>query len=123
MEQAKGEIKAAKDLLNTSNYAWCCFTCQQAAEKALKAMLEYFGSPTIGHNLVALISEVSKFNHVPSEIESACRKLNRYYIPTRYPNAFPSGAPISMFDESDAKEAVKLAEKVIEFAERITKTA
>ena len=120
MEQAKGEFKAAEDLYATRNYAWCCFTCHQAAEKALKAVLENFGSPTVDYNLMALILEVSKFIQVSKEIEDACRILNRYYIPTRYPNAFPSGAPIHMFNEDDAKEALCHARKVIDFAKKIT---
>lgn len=120
MEQAKGEAKAAKDLYRTANYAWCCFTCQQAAEKALKAILEYLGTPTIGRNPLALISEISKHIDVPKEIDDACRILNRYYIPTRYPNAFPSGAPIHMFNEDDARDALMRLEKVMGFAGRVT---
>lgn len=120
MEQAKGEFKAARDLYATSNYAWCCFTCQQAAEKALKAILEHLRTPTYGHNLLALVSEISKYIDVPKEVKDACRILNRYYIPTRYPNAFPSGAPIHMFNEEDAEEALKHLEKVIEYARRVT---
>lgn len=120
MEQAKGELKAAKDLYATSNYAWCCFTCQQAAEKALKAILEHLGTPTIGYNLLALVSEISKHINVPKEVEDACRILNRYYIPTRYPNAFSSGAPVHMFNEDDAKDALERLGKVMEFAREIT---
>ncbi len=120
MEQAKGEFKAAKDLFATSNYAWCCFTCQQTAEKALKAILEHLGSPTAGHNLIALAIEVSSLIQTPREIEVACRILNRYYIPTRYPNAFPSGAPIHMFDKDDAREALEHTEKVVNFAKTVT---
>jgi len=120
MEEAKGEFKAAKDLSKTSNYAWCCFTCQQAAEKALKAILEHFGSPTAGHSLIALINEVSGLVLVPKEVEAACRMLNRYYIPTRYPNAFPSGAPVHMFYEDDATGALQHAEKVMNFARTVT---
>jgi len=123
MEQARGELKAARDLYATSNHAWCCFACQQAAEKALKAILEHYGSPTPGHNLLALASEASKFTKIPRKIESACRRLNRHYIPTRYPNAFPSGAPIHMFNEEDAREALKDAEEVVNFAGRVTGTA
>lgn len=120
MDQAKGEFKAARDLFATSNYAWCCFACHQAAEKALKAILEHFGTPTAGHNLIALINEVSKFTAVPSGVETACRILNRYYIPTRYPDAFPSGASIHMFNRDDAEEALGHVGKVIELAGKIT---
>jgi len=120
VEQAKGEFKAARDLFATSNYAWCCFACHQAAEKALKAILEHFRSPTAGHNLIALINEVSKFTDTSEEIEAACRTLNRYYIPTRYPNAFPSGAPVHMFNSDDAEEALQHAGKVMELAGKVT---
>ena len=120
IEQAKGEFKAAKDLYSTNNYAWCCFTCYQASEKALKAILEHFRTPTIGHNLIVLVSEIAKFVDVPKAVRDACRILNRYYIPTRYPNAFPSGAPVHMFNEDDAREALKLAEVVLNFAKEVT---
>ena len=120
MDQAKGEFKAARDLFATTNYAWCCFACHQAAEKALKAVLEHFGSPTPGHNLIALVKEVSNFTQIPKKIETACRILNRYYIPTRYPNAFPSGAPIHMFNEDDAREALRHAEGVMDLAGKVT---
>ncbi|MFZ8856923.1 MAG: HEPN domain-containing protein [Candidatus Caldarchaeales archaeon] len=50
--QALADLKAAHDLLNSSNYAWACFAGHQAAEKALKAILEHFGTPSTGHNLL-----------------------------------------------------------------------
>lgn len=100
--QAKGDLKAAKDLRSTGNYAWCCFASHQAAEKGLKAMLEHFASPAHGHDLLGLMKGVGEVVSVPERIRDACRILNRYYIPTRYPNAFSSGAPIDMFDERDA---------------------
>jgi len=120
MDQAKGEFKAARDLFATSNYAWCCFACHQAAEKALKAILEHFGTPTAGYNLIALINEVSKFTAVPSGVETSRRILNRYYFPTRYPDAFPSGASIHMFNGDDAEEALQHLGEVMEFAGKVT---
>ncbi|MEJ5375369.1 MAG: HEPN domain-containing protein [bacterium] len=42
--------------------------------------------------------------------------LDRFYIPTRYPNGLPGGIPALAFREKDAMEAIELAEKVIEFA-------
>ncbi len=120
MEQAREDLSAAKDMLSTGHYAWCCFLCHQAAEKALKALLEHLRSPTPGHNLLRLLSVISSFIDVPGNVRRACTVLNRYYIPTRYPNAFPSGAPVHMFDRSDAEEAIRYAEEVIGFAERTT---
>jgi HEPN domain-containing protein len=118
--QALADLKAAQDLLNSSNYAWACFASHQAAEKALKAILEHFGTPSTGHNLLELLAEVSAHVEVSEDLRDDCKTLNRYYIPTRYPNAFSSGAPAEMYDEKDAREAYSRAEGVVRFAQRIT---
>ena len=83
--QSEAELKAAKDLLATDNYAWCCFTSHQAAEKGLKAILEHLRSRTPGHNLNELIGVVEQHIVVSVDLKSACARLNRLYIPTRYP--------------------------------------
>jgi HEPN domain-containing protein len=118
--QALADLKAAHDLLNSSNYAWACFAGHQAAEKALKAILEHFGTPSTGHNLLEHLAEVSVHVEVSEELRDDCKTLNRYYIPTRYLNAFSSGAPAEMCDEKDAREAYLRAERVVRFAQRIT---
>lgn len=41
--------------------------------------------------------------------------LDRYYIPTRYPNGFQSGAPMEYFFQKDAEEAISYAEAIIRF--------
>jgi len=120
MEQAHEDLSAARDMFSTHHYAWCCFLCHQAAEKALKAVLEHLRNPTSGHNLLKLLSVIQEILEVPDDVRRACTVLNRYYIPTRYPNAFPSGAPVRMFDERDAEEAIRYAEAVVFFAERAT---
>jgi HEPN domain-containing protein len=43
--------------------------------------------------------------------------LDKYYIPTRYPNGLPGGIPSEAFDEVDARRALELAEDVIQFVE------
>ncbi|MHA1232056.1 MAG: HEPN domain-containing protein [Candidatus Helarchaeota archaeon] len=121
LEQARRELEAAKDLYNTKHYAWTCFTCQHSAEKSLKSILEKYNIPSFGHNLINLISEVEKLVKIPNKIKNACFILNRYYIPTRYPDAYPSGVPAEMFNNNDAFQALKLAEEVYKFAEKITK--
>lgn len=120
MVQAEADLKAAEDLCRTGNYSWSCFVCHQAAEKALKAILEHLGTPTYGHNLIALASEVSSRHSIPKPVLDACRILNRYYIPTRYPNVFPSGAPVEMFNVEDAEEAIGLARGVVNHARKVT---
>lgn len=47
------------------------------------------------------------------------KKLDRYYIPTRYPNGLPGGVPSRFFDDpGEAEEAMHLAKNVIELVER-----
>ncbi|EMY79224.1 putative toxin-antitoxin system, antitoxin component [Leptospira weilii serovar Ranarum str. ICFT] len=48
------------------------------------------------------------------EIESIGQKLDLYYIPTRDPDAFADGAPFEYFEESQAKEAIVFAERLIQ---------
>lgn len=119
MREAEAELQAARDLLAYGHWSWCCFTCQQAAGKALKALGEHLRQHSRGHNLNLLLHSLQPYITAPEEVHRACARLNRYYIPTRYPNAFDRGAPVDQFFESDAKEAVKDAELVIEFARRV----
>ncbi len=119
LRQAQAEWAAAQDLYRGGHWAWCCFTCQQAAEKALKALCEYFRQPRFGHNLNTLLLCVGEHVEVPESVKKACARLNRFYIPTRYPNAFDHGAPVDQFFEDDAREALSLAQEVLDFAQRI----
>jgi len=42
LAQAKRDLKAARDSLSSGNYEWTAFQAQQAAEKALKALLQWW---------------------------------------------------------------------------------
>ncbi len=122
MRQAEAELQAAKDLPTHGHWFWCCFTCQQAVEKAIKAIGEHFRQHLIGHDLISLLDELQMFTAIPENVHRACAQLNRHYIPTRYPNAFDRGAPVDKFFEQDAREAVQDAELVLEFARNVIAT-
>ena len=115
LRQAEGEFKAATDLHDTQNFAWACFLCHQAAEKALKAAFEHFRNPRFGHNLMELVDGLRTFTMVPNVLEDVCRRLNRFYIPPRYPDAFPSGASVDMYTVADSTAALDDARRVLEF--------
>lgn len=123
LREAQAECQAAADLLRGKHWSWCCFTCQQAAEKALKALCEHFRNPQPGHNLNLLLGAVEARAAVPEPVRSACARLNRYYIPTRYPNAFDRGAPADQFFEADASRALADAEEVLGFARNVVESA
>ena len=52
----------------------------------------------------------------------ARQDLDKYYIPTRYPNGLPGGVPYEAFDEGDALKAIGLASQVIEYVRQIMET-
>jgi HEPN domain-containing protein len=116
LDEASAELRAGRDLCTGQHWSWCCFTCQQAAEKALKALCEHFRTPQFGHNLNLLVQAVEAHVQVVESMRMACARLNRYYIPTRYPDAFDRGAPADQFFAADAHQAVADAEEVVTFA-------
>jgi HEPN domain-containing protein len=123
LTEARAELSAARDLLAGRHWSWCCFTCQQASKKALKAVCEHFRSPQFGHNLNLLVQAAALHAAVAAPVRHACARLNRFYIPTRYPDAFDRGAPADQYFEPDARQAVADAEEVQRFAEAIVRSA
>ena len=53
------------------------------------------------------------------ELMIHARELDRHYIPSRYPDAHPSGTPHEAYDEETSKRAIKAAEEVVNFARKI----
>jgi len=90
-----------------------CFHAQQAAEKALKAVLIAKGvPPPKTHNIRTLLDLLPQEVIAPQEIEDAA-SLTDYAVTSRYPGDFES------VDEEEYKETVRLAENVVLWAERI----
>ena len=90
-----------------------CFHAQQAAEKALKAVLIAKGvPPPKTHNIRTLLDLLPQEVIAPQEIEDAA-SLTDYAVTSRYPGDF------EFVDEEEYKETVRLAETVVLWAERI----
>jgi HEPN domain-containing protein len=114
--QALRDLDDAKFNLSGGRFNVACFLAQQSAEKALKAYLFLKGAEEVwGHSVGELCEDAKNFDEDFKEIESASKSLDKYYIPTRYPNALPGGIPSESFDKSDAEKAISLAEKIINF--------
>ncbi len=87
-ESANQDVRIAKLLAENEPNA-ACFHAQQAGEKAPKAAL-VFAIDDIArtHVLTLLLDELRAAGHPASEaVLAAARVLDRYYIPTRYPDA------------------------------------
>jgi HEPN domain-containing protein len=115
LAQAEENLAAARDQQRTGHHAWACFAAQQAAEGALKALLERYRLAVPGHNLLDLLARLPA-DLGAAALQQSCVRLNLLYIPTRYPDAFPSGVPAAMFTEESADEAINDAERVLAFA-------
>ena len=69
-------------------------------------------------SVAELLRRLSTVLNVPEDLITKGGKLDRHYIPTRYPNAWPWGTPHKHYNESDAKEALSYAREVMDFAGR-----
>lgn len=94
-------------------YEDLCFDCQQAAEKALKALLIYCGVTfPKTHSVNMLIALIKGQNiQVPMEVEASVI-LNDYAVQTRYPGEYE---PVT---EDEYFEAVELAKKVVQWVSK-----
>jgi HEPN domain-containing protein len=121
LTQAQDEFQDADDLRKRGRFYLALFHFQQAAEKALKAYLylkvksiEVFYTHSID-DLLAMALDIT-----PDFKEAAqAKKLDRYYIPTRYPNGLPGSVPSRYFDDpKEAEEAMELAKSLIGLVEK-----
>lgn len=120
LTQAKDEFGDAEELGKRRRFYLAPFHFQQATEKAFKAYLylevksvEVFHTHSVDELSTMAVKIDADFKRVAS-----AKKLDRYYIPTRYPNGLPGGVPSRYFDDPDeAKEAMKLAKNVIDLVE------
>lgn len=111
--QAGLDLEAAEASYDRSRFEWTCFAAQQAAEKALKALHEAAGVEAWGHSARALLEAL---DDVPGDVLDSAKELDVHYIPARYPNAHPAGAPGDAYTRGEAERALANARRVIEFA-------
>jgi HEPN domain-containing protein len=101
--------------MNAGFHEWACFISQQAAEKALKAVLQSWGAEAWGHAVLQLLAAVEERTEVAETLRNAARLLDRYYIPARCPNGYSSGKPGDYIVEEDASRATSGAEEIVRF--------
>jgi HEPN domain-containing protein len=91
--------------------------CQQAAEKALKALHYLQGERlVIGHALVDLLDPLIPTHPALAGSREVAQQLDQYYIPTRYPNGLPGGVPAEVFTKRQAEEAIAGARDILAVA-------
>ncbi len=119
-ERAADWIAQAERDLEHSRYAaaggvheWACFSAQQAAAKALKGLHQRLGQETWGHSVKYLLEALPSGHGVTEALRQCGRVLDRFYIPTCYPNGFDQGKPGDYYTGTDSEEAFGCAEAII----------
>ncbi len=111
---AKGDLAIAKGATATDvPVELLCFHAQQAAEKAIKAVLIWYGiqAPKI-HDIGMLLDLLPSTLQVGPEIDGS-RALTYYATAPRYPMAR------TRISDAQYREAVRLAEAVLSWAEGV----
>jgi HEPN domain-containing protein len=108
--QAQYDLEKAQLDLQWQYFEWACFTAHQAAEKAVKAVYYAHHGEARGHGVRELLASLGLA--VSDAVFEQATFLDRFYIPTRYPNGLPAGVPHDYFSREDAAQAIAAAEAI-----------
>ena len=112
LNRAKSNLAMAKIRVPEVYLEDLCFEAQQAAEKAIKAVMIMHGIefPYV-HDLARLLSLLEEAGEVAPETVLQAEELTQYAMSTRYPSL---EQPVT---EADYDKAIRIAEAVILWAE------
>ena len=118
LKTAEDDIDSAVILKRNNKFPHACFHAQQAGEKAIKAVWYYADANPWGHSIKKLIDDLEYVDlTLYKRLEALARSgmvLDRFYIPTRYPNGLPDITPDEAYSDEDAKSCIEHAAKVID---------
>jgi HEPN domain-containing protein len=113
LAQGSRDLEQARASQSEGRHEWACFAAHQAAEKAVKALHLALGQEAWGHVIARLLSELPA--SVPGDLVEKSKVLDNFYIPTRYPNGHPEGAPFDHYGSLQSHEAIRYAGEILEF--------
>ncbi len=118
LKQAESDLKKALNDLLTSDWDSAAFWSQQAAEKALKALLLERGLIYRGHELLEMADIIERELGISvGEIRDLLRDLTIHYTISRYPNA-ANAVPSELYTRDLAESLVNKAKRVIEWVKQ-----
>jgi len=102
------------------------FTPSKAGEKALKSVWYLLEADPWGHSVKKLIQNLENVDlDIKRRLDDVLKSavlLDRYYIPTRYPNGLPDLIPEEAFLEEDAKAGIENAGIITDAVKNILST-
>lgn len=111
--QAEKDLAHAGVAQASGSHEWACFAAQQAAEKAVKALHLFLGQEAWGHVVARLLRELPLAP--PAALIERGMVLDNFYVPSRYPNGHPEGAPFEHYGPLQSSEALAHAGAIIDF--------
>ena len=117
LDMAADDLKTAEILRMNERFAHACFHAQQAGEKSAKALWYHLDGDPWGHSALRLIEELKEdhvaiYDQLKGFLEIS-GKLDRFYIPTQYPNGLPDLIPGEAYFDEDAEEAIGHARELL----------
>jgi len=113
------DLKAADATLDGGVFSAACFHAQQAVEKAIKAiLLTKPGRVPRDHSLLRL-TEMSENKELFEKHKEELEFLDKFYVPTRYPDALPGSLPEGLPEREDAEKAVAAAKEIVDSVKKI----
>jgi HEPN domain-containing protein len=119
LDQARGDLEHARSDVAGGFFDWACFSAQQAAEKAVKAVLQRRGAEAWGHSVADLLDALGAYVAVSDELREMGLELDKAYIPTRYPDAHPAGSPRRRYTRTEAERLTGYAEQILGFCQSL----
>ena|SRR5215211_3734592 len=92
---AQEHLEVAKTLHEAGKFSHACFLSQQSSEKAMKALSLSIDANPWGHSIQKWIEYAAY--------------LDKFYIPTRYPNGLPDLTPGQVYISQDSAQAIEKA--------------
>ena len=117
LKRAKSNLLRARSEIEGVYLEDLCFDAQQAAEKAIKAVLIYRGVRfPYSHDLAELLTLAEKTGGPIPDIVMQAAKITRYAVAARYPGV------IEPVNRQEYSEAILLAENVLAWAEGVVQS-
>ena len=117
--QARRDLEHAERSLESGDYEWACFAAQQSAEKGVKALFLKANRSAWGHSVGALLQQLPASWQADESLVNAGKELDKHYIPPRYPNSHPQGAPYEYYTRSEAERAIAHTTNILSFCKRL----
>ncbi len=81
----------------------------------MKALHLHHGQEFWGYVVARSLQELPESVKVPNDFIDKAKVLDNFYIPARYPNSHPAGAPFEHYGPLQSNTAIEYARAILDF--------